>query len=238
MDVGGNQPRPRVAGAQPLTVVTPFAPRPDHPLWMDYLPLLRLLGASARRFGHRHRVVTDAELPGFETLRVALPAELMPAILAENVAYLETWDDSHPVVFADCDCLVMRDLGGAFDGSFDIGLTHRDNPADPINNGVIYLAAGARTAALAFFRRALAVCGTEWGADQWAVAAAAAPVPDEDGVQVRNGVRYAFLPMVTHQAIPSNPPHWQKGNPFVVHFKGRRDKALMTSYAARLGVTA
>lgn len=220
-----------------LTIVTPFAPRPDHALWMNYVPLLKLLARSAKRFGHRHLIVTDGDLDGgFETLKVELPRPLMPAILAANVAYLEVWDDTHPVVFCDADCLVMRDLNEVFDGSFDIGLTHRNNPRDPINNGVIYLAAGARAAALKFFRHALSVCVEEWGGDQWAVAAAAAPVPVKDCIEDRDGVRFAFLPMRVYQAIPTWHPHVQQGKPFVVHFKGRRDKGLMRDYAAKAAI--
>jgi hypothetical protein len=74
----------------PIAVVTVFAPRPEHPNWRDdYVPLLKLQRATANRFGHPHIVVTDGDLGrDFDEMAVMLPANLMRAQLAGQIAWL------------------------------------------------------------------------------------------------------------------------------------------------------
>ncbi len=205
-----------------IQVVTVYAPRPAHPKWMDYLPLIRLQKRTVEHFGHRHVVVTDGgPLEGLNTLRVALRESLMWAQLEGYLAFLEQWDGAHPVVFADADVAIARELSGAFGDGFDIGLTSRIEETSPVNNGVMYVSAGARAAALGFFRAAHALCEGHWGGDQEAISQAAAPVK-EKGDWMRQGARIRFLPCKRFNMTPSVNGIAGKGDPFAVHFKGDR----------------
>jgi hypothetical protein len=223
-----------LGGAVQVEVVTVWAPRPTLPQYRDYTKLMLLQRATARKFGHLHTVVTDCpHLVGFDTLRIPLPSNLMQAQLAGQLAFLQSWDDKHPVVFLDADCLVARDLSEAFDGSFDVGLTNRIDETAPINNGAMYLAAGSKQAALAFFGKALDMCAEHWGGDQEAISRAAAPVPPKPCVEDRDGVRFGFLSMLTHNVIPKLEGAKHHNNPFVVHFKGTNKKDWASTYARK-----
>ena len=78
---------------------------------------------------------------------------------------------------------------------------------------------GARKAEL-FFRRALDLCGSHWGADQEAISSAAQPVPGVERVEMRGDMRLAFLSMKTHNVVPKLEGKSHFCNPYVVHFKG------------------
>jgi hypothetical protein len=241
--------------SQMIDVVTVFAPRREHPQWMDYIPLLSLQRDSAVHFGHRHIVVTDdAEPEGlrreFSTMTVDLPHSLMRAQIAGQVAYLEQWTGDHPAVLVDADCLITRALDAAFDGTFDLGLTHRDDPVSPIQNGAMYVAPGNKEGVLRFFRGALAICGDHWGGDQEAISAMAAPVPklSSDKHERRSAktivesrpswatnseaLRIGFLNGLDYNVSPKVEGKRHARNPFVVHFKGET-KAWMKTYAQR-----
>ena len=205
-----------------IQVVTVYAPRPAHPKWMDYLPLIRLQKRTAEKFGHAHLVVTDGgPLEGLRTLQAPLRESLMWAQLEGYLAFLEHWDGAHPAVLCDADVVIGRDLAGAFDGGFDIGLTSRDEQTSPINNGVMYIGAGAREAALKFFRAAHALCEGHWGGDQQAISQAAAPVR-EKGDWIRQGARVRFLDRKRYNMTPAVNGVAGKGRPFAIHFKGDR----------------
>lgn len=205
-----------------IQVATVYAPRPGHPKWMDYLPLIALQKRTVEHFGHQHVVVTDSgNLVGFRTLQATLPESLMHAQLAGYLAFLEAWDNQAPVVLADADVAIARDLSGAFGGAFDVGLTSRVEPESPINNGVMYVSAGSRDAALVFFRQAMKLCKDHWGGDQQAISQAAAPV-HEKGDWMRHGVRIRFLSCKRFNMTPGVSGIAGKGNPFAVHFKGDR----------------
>lgn len=217
-----------------IHVVTVFAPRDPigpAPPWEDYLPLLRLQRDSARWFGHRHTVVTDADIGSeFDLFRTSLGGELMPAMISGVIARLQAGGKAH-LVFLDVDCLVARDLEPIFaENAWDLGLTHRENELAPINNGAMYVRAEAIGLALPFFQRAWAYCGTHWGADQEAISKAAAPVPDEDCVQLRMGMRVGFLNMKRYAVVPKAHLSRHGGETFVVHFKGDTKK-WMADYA-------
>lgn len=215
-----------------LEVVTVWAPRPKHPKWRKiYGRLLQLQRESCARVGHVHRVVTDVELSGYDTLRTALPDSLMHAILAGQIAYLEQWSNDHPVVLADIDCVVCRDLNDAFDGTWDIGLTSRDNALAPIQNGAMYFAAGARLPALEFLRRALALCEPHWGGDQEAIAQAVAPIPPVHRIESRFGARLAFLSTDPYNLSPKSSTA-KMTDRFIFHFKGDT-KAFAEDWAAK-----
>lgn len=204
-----------------LEVVCVWAPREREPMWPTYLRLLGYQRNQAEALGHRHLVVAEGPVQGFETLQAELPKPLMHAILAGQLAYLEQWSDAHPVVLLDADCMITRNLEQAFDGSFDIGLTHRDNPEMPIQNGAMYFDRGSRAAALQLFRRALAICKKPWGGDQAAIGEAVAPVPREDRVEQRYGARVAFLSCDPYNFSPKDGLPKNLPKRFVVHFKGK-----------------
>lgn len=205
-----------------LEVATVWAPRPNHEKWRPdtYLKLLELQRLTCKRVGHRQVVVTDAVLTGYDTLQAALPESLMHALIAGQIAYLEQWNDQHPVVLLDMDCLVARDLNGAFRGDFDIGLTSREHPTQPIQNGAMYFAPGSRSAALRMLKKTLALTSDWWGSDQEALAAAVGHIPRVHRVEQRFGVRLAFLPCENYNfsaktGVPKATP-----KRLVYHFKG------------------
>jgi hypothetical protein len=213
-----------------VEVCTVFAPRPEHPQWRDYLPLLRAQRASVVRLGHTHTVITDSDLgPDFDQLRVDLPHELMPAMIEGILRRLDRPVDSH-ICFVDADCLVERPLRSVFERSveFDIGLTYRANDVSPINNGVMYMPKQGHAGSIMFFREALRRCGTHWGADQEAISKAAAPVPQEQCYGERSGATVRFLNPKSYAAVPK--VRLAKHDAFVVHFKGAT-KDWMIDYA-------
>lgn len=216
-----------------IAVVSVYTPRPDHRKWRDYLTGMALERDTAQRWGARHVVVTDVEMPDFETMRTELPQSLMKAQIAGQIAYLEQWSNDHHVLLVDADCLIARDPAEAFCDRFDLGLTWRDNPACMINNGAMYIVAGSKERVLPFFRHALALCKDHWGGDQEAISAAAAPVPKQDGKRgERQGAMVEFMSMRTHNCVPTkeNAAH-REPVPFVVHFKGEHRKDWMRAYA-------
>jgi hypothetical protein len=213
-----------------VEVCTVWAPRPEHEKWRDYLPLLRLQKTTAEKFGHKHVVVTDVDLPGFNTLRVELPQSLMKAMISGVIERLKlpTPDD---IAFLDCDVLIHRNLQDAF-GPWGLGLTNRaGNEKAPINNGAMYFRSDQREPALAFFEKALTLCGDHWGGDQEAISAAAQPIPDGQGLFYRDGLALMFLSMRQHNAVPKMVARRHHGDVFVVHFKGEVAKDWMEEYA-------
>lgn len=222
-----------------LEVVTVWAPRPEHEKWRDYLPLLQIQRKSCARLGHRHVVMTDAApgaLPGYETRQVELPRNLMFAILTGQLAYMEQWSGEFPVVLADVDCLVVRNLVEAFDGSFDVLLTNRKSEASPIQNGAMYFAKGAQEAARQLLRRALELCKDHWGGDQEAISQAVAPVPVRHVVEQRFGKRFYFASPDPYNFSPRGAMPKMNHGRFVVHFKGD-SKSYAAPYArAMLGI--
>lgn len=221
-----------------IEVATVFAPRPQHPKWREYLPLIELQRQTAKHWGCRHTVVTDAHL-GFDALTVDLPESLMRAQLAGQIAFLEQWAGDNHLLLLDADCLITHDPKEAFDGKFDLGLTWRDNPNCMINNGAMYVSAGAKERALGFFRHALTLCKDHWGGDQEAISQAAAPVPmvnDQQGM--RHGALVRFLSMRDYASVPMREGIAStKKTPFVVHFKGEHRKEWMATYVRKFILT-
>lgn len=208
-----------------VEVVTVWAPRPTHEKWdsAQWYKLLELQRRTALRYGATHTVVTDDPLFDIQgAMQAELPKDLMPAMIAGVLARLTMAPIHDDLLFVDVDVLIAREPDPAFNRTFDIGLTRRAN-ADGIciNNGAMYVDKDAGDKAVRFFTRALARCGKHWGADQEAISAVAAPVPEISGtVQLRGDTRIAFLSMKTHNAIPKTEGKPHLAHPFVVHFKG------------------
>lgn len=218
-----------------IEIVTVWAPRPNHPKFIDYMPLLDLQRRSVERVGHRHVVVCEKSFDGgYDCLEVGpLPESLMHAILAAQLKYVEQWDDSHPMVLLDIDCMVMRALDYLFEEPFDILLTYRANPVSPIQNGAMYFNAGAKAAALKLFDRAYALCESHWGGDQEAISKAVAPVPEQDINEERFGACIAFRSTKKYNWSPKLLKRDYKKNRNIVHFKGE-SKAMAAQFAEYL----
>lgn len=217
-----------------IEVVTVWAPRPEHPKWQEYMPLLELQAKTVRRAGHHHRVVTDTDMPGYNTLRVDLPKPLLKALVAGQLAYMKKWKADHRVVMLDIDCMVTGSLERAFTG-FDVGLTLREHDTQPIQNGAMYFEGTreAKVAAVAMFERTLEMCGSEWGEDQEAMARAVAP-PKRWGTAMRFGARFDFLHVERHNHADKHSARRRLTNRvFVEHFKGDT-KHQAADYVERL----
>lgn len=207
-----------------LEVVTVWAPRPNHPKWRDYLSLLALQARTVKRVGHRHVVVTDTELKGYNTFQADLPDSLLHALIAGQLAYMRQWSGKHRVVLADMDCMVINDLNPAFTG-FDVGLTIREHDTQPIQNGAMYFEANerAKAAAVAMLDLTLGMCGREWGEDQEALARAVEP-PGKFCTADRFGAKFAFLPIDRHNHSNKHVRAAVDTNRFIEHFKGDMKK--------------
>jgi len=213
-----------------VEICTVWAPRPASEQYRaDYLDMMDYQKKSAERFGHLHTVVTDDFSLGwrYNTLPVTLPQEVMPAMIAGVVERLLRPVTSH-IVFVDVDVLVARHLGAIFDGTFDLALTHRPNPVAPINNGVMYMDMVGAHKSLIFFEHALSICELHWGGDQEAISRAAAPVPDEDCIEDREGFRLRFIPLRKYATVPKARGTYHR-DAFCVHFKGET-KQWMAEY--------
>lgn len=218
-----------------IDVVSVYAPRRRNAHFMDYMPMFKAQQRTCEKFGHRQVIVTDdpaaVAAAGFETISVSLPKSLMFALMAGQLAWLENWTGADHTVLVDADVLIGRDLASAFTGEFDIGITNRNVPESPVNNGAIYVDKAARQQALDFWTRAYQLVGDHWGGDQEAIAKAAAPVPLEDhGIEVRSGARIAFLPCSKYNMTPGVNGAAGTGKPYAIHFKGER-KHRMADYA-------
>jgi hypothetical protein len=188
---------------------------------------------ACEKFGHRHVVVTDTDLPGFDTFKTEFPESLMKAILWGQYAFIDHWDGKTHLALFDVDVLPARDLTEAFDWPADLGVTPRANTKCPINNGAMYVAAGHKKFALKFFEKALEACEDHWGGDQEAVSKIANAPPHEVKyikIAERLGGRVALLPMVLYNCIPEIEGLRHKKRPFVVHFKGETRKPWMKIY--------
>lgn len=210
-------------------VVTIWAPRPGHEKWReDYIALLNLQALTAKNFGHPHTIVTDTkddeDLPEYsKKLRVELPQNLMRAMIAGVIARLSYPSMRTNFLFVDADVLIGRSLDVVFYAhAFDIGLTRREDPVAPINNGAMYVHHAGLAHAMLFFEKALSVCGEHWGADQEAISQVAAPVPERDGVTKRRGEfgRIAFLSMRDYACVPKVKGAFHQSKPYALHFKG------------------
>lgn len=222
-----------------LEVVTVWAPRRSDPRWREgYLDLMRLQRKSCERAGHRHRVVTDSpDLRGYDIVQVSLPDNLMKALTTAQLFYVrDHWDGKNPLVLVDLDCLVCRDLTPVFDGHWDIGLTSRDNPLQPIQNGAMYFAAGAQAHAVGLFERTLETCGDWWGADQVALAKAVAPVPRDPKIDVRHGARIHFMNTKFYNHTLKHGRMVLKRRTYIEHFKGEQKRHAPDFAAQCLGI--
>lgn len=216
-----------------MNVVSFYAPRPDHPLFQDYTPFLRILDESCKRFGHRHIVLTDVDLPGFEHIKMHLPHNLMLAFVMAQRMYLESFHAETDTLLTGADCVLARDPAGIFaNGEFDIACTTHPFADSILNTGAIFVRGGSRVSR--FWKRAEAMNPAEWGDDQRVLRDALGATLDH-GLHLRGGVRVRFLPLHPWNVAPDNPGD-PPGDAVILHFRGPRKQWMQHYCAAYLGI--
>lgn len=215
-----------------MNVVSFFAPRPGHPKAWDYMPMLALLEKSCKRYGHRHIVLSDVELPGFEVFRTDLPHELMPATLKAQRDYLLAVNE--PTLMTGADCVLGMDPAAVFERDFDVAMTTDRFPGFCLNTGAMFIKDCGLAAA--FWDKALQQCGDVWGDDQIALERAFGATPEPSVRVTPEGQVIECLPMFPYHYAPRNVDAVREA--YVLHFRGKR-KAFMAEYCRRhLALTA
>ena len=203
-----------------MNIVSFYAPRPDHPFFQDYTPFLAILRQSCVRFGHRHLVLTDDAGIGDDAYVTPLPASLMRAVTAAQLAYLA--DPVHaftPTLLTGADCVLVQDPArfGAECGDADIVITTDDRFRDcRMNTGAIYIPRPALLAPV--WADTLAEMGDAWGDDQTGLYAAI----------LASGLRVRELPCDPFNLAPETPSE-DCSRGVVLHFRGPR-KNWMRDY--------
>lgn len=208
-----------------MNIVSFYAPRPDHPKFQDYIPMLRLLDASCKRFGHRHIVLSDVDLPGFDVFRCELPHELMPATIESQLQYLRAHNE--PTVFTGADCVLGMDPQNVFMRSFDIAMTTDHFPGFCLNTGAMFIRDCGKAAE--FWAQARSICGDKWMDDQLCLEKVFECKPDPCMYSL-NGSHIECLPMFPYHYAPRTVERFQPA--YIVHFRGPR-KAFMAEYCRR-----
>lgn len=216
-----------------VNVVSYFFPRPAHPRALyQYLPMLALLEASCRRYGHRHIVLSDVALPGFEVFRCQVPQELMPATLAAQLQYLQEFEA--PTLFTGADCVLGQDPAAVFERTFDVAMTTDRFPGFCLNTGAMFIKDCGFAAW--YWQQALDICGDEWGSDQIALERAFGATPEPSCRVGAEGRVIECLPMMPYHLAPDGVEDNRPAT--VVHFRGPR-KLFMQEYCRRhLNLTA
>jgi hypothetical protein len=228
-----------------VNIVSFLAPRRDHPFYRDYTPFLNILRASCEKFGHRHIVITDdASIGEFpegvldysqgDAFVTPLPDNLMRAILAGQLAYLQSPLAKEDTVLLGADCVLARDPAEVFSQEFDIAFTTGPFTDCLLNTGAIYIRGGADVAYI--WERALGAMrlDAEWGDDQKALAAVVHPTL-EPSVTAGTGPTIRFVPVDPYNLAPEYPgDDCTRGT--VLHFRGPRKDWMMDYCAEWLGI--
>jgi hypothetical protein len=219
-----------------VTVASFYAPRLGHPKHIyDYLSCLGVQRQSCERFGARQIVITDrdvglvADHRALVSFEADLPHDLMPAILAGQLALLESGIVADDLLLIGADGLLGHDPAELFDGSFDLAVTTHPFADCILNTGLIAVPAGKAMTVAPIWRAALARCGSVWGDDQLALAEILRPTLAH-GVEDRDGLRVRFLPVPRYNEAPDHVAH--EIDSLVVHFRGPR-KVWMRQWAQR-----
>jgi hypothetical protein len=218
-----------------LTVVSFFACDGEPPA--EWARMLRGLEASAHRVGCEFVCLTNeaSKLPVQYARMQHVPRNLMLATIWMQVQWLELTEG--PCLLTGADNLIWRDPKPVFVPDWDVMVTTRpaQKIADgmpPLNNGGVYIRDVA--AGLTLYKQAWRHISAEWGGDQFAIARAVAPIPDEpQGVYERHGVRVGFAPLHPYNHAPNSEDDARDA--FVLHFKGDRRKPMFDGYAEQIG---
>lgn len=239
-----------------ITVASIYAPRREHELWMDYVPLLRLQKASVERLGCRHVVITDVdgdlEFGSEFKTHVVLdaPRSLMHFILRGLEDYLDRAPAEHDgILLCGADGLLCRDPAPLFAdmaaARVDCAFTTHPFGDCILNMGAQFIAAhmaplvriGYEKAVLNLMK--MPAGGHRWGDDQLAFAEVWQPVL-EYGDYVRRvadwDIKVRFLPVPGYNDAPENAADL-RGLPMIAHFRNQRRKSWMAAWARQhLGI--
>lgn len=200
-----------------MNVVSFYAPRPDHPYFMDYRPLLALLRESCDRYGHKHLALTDDPTLDDGYVVPDLPHNLMLAFLTAQHAYLQR--ETEPTLLTGADCVLAQDpaVFAGLCGDADILVTIGPFEDCPLNMGAIYIPDPQKAAPV--WADAITRCKGEWGDDQRAFLAA---------LMASEGIKVVDAPVDPYNLAPEYPgDDCRRG--VVLHFRGPR-KAWMAAY--------
>lgn len=210
-----------------MNIVSFLAPRRDHGRWNPiYFDLLEVLDRSCRKLGLRHVVLTDD--PGLKSGELfcrELPVPLMMAATRAQLAWVAGGDwRGEDTCFVGADCLMLQDPGKHLAGKFEVAVTYRGPAARyPINNGLVYIAGGARWRALPLFEEIAAKTGEIWCDDQRAIAEALGPLPARFGTYARAGLdRVGFVPMRPFNERPRGLEAMPRA--VMLHFRGKIER--------------
>ena len=216
-----------------MNVVSFYAPREDHPFFRDYTPYLDRLELSCRKYGHKHYVLSDRQIPGFDCIIYDLPHNLMLAFIMAQRMYLESYHAETDTLLTGADCVLARDPVGIFaDGEFDLACTTHPFDDSILNTGAIFVRGGSRVAQ--FWRQAEATNPTNWGDDQTSLRDALGATLDH-GLYQRGSHKVRFLPLHPWNVAPENPGD-PPGDAVLLHFRGPRKEWLEAYCASYLGI--
>lgn len=218
----------------------------------EYLAMIAMMFASVRLF-HRdvRTVVLTDESTDFggadhhidELVRSPVDgSRLMYERTIAQDRHVQSSDFSRPLVILDSDILLNASMDELLHRDFDVALTWRDNPEQPINGGLMILNNRRPATVKAFFRRFTEIFEQRyakehatWFGDQLAlrdcIGLSAAELSQSTEVMVE-GCRILLLPCESHNFSPPN--RWAEigtslPGKCVLHFKGER-KRLMAPY--------
>lgn len=220
-----------------LIVASFWVNRPnDYPDAPEYLPLLLALDRSCKRLGLEHVVLTDRATArsvydaGMAPAAFDLPGNLMLALTESQARWLEHAIDGD-TLFVGADCLIRKDPRGHIPPG-DLAIAFRpDSKRHRLQNGFMYVPAESRAKVAPLFRRIADSCGEVMCDDLVALEKALSPMPETYGPHERAGLTVNFAPMSPWNDAPDAPEDAIE-DAFVLHFRGRRRKALMLEWAA------
>lgn len=172
------------------------------------------------------------------------PASVMYDRARAQLAFIEQYDFSAPMLLLDSDILINANLIELLSRDFDIALTWRRSAVMPLNGGVLILSCRRPEVVRSFFRRYLAIYRQDytdqmqWFGDQMALRDAVGLTFQEivefsdTIVTTAEGASCLLLPVETYNHSPDNRLS-EIVEPIrdasVLHFKGER-KRLMEPY--------
>lgn len=202
----------------------------------DYKPLYEVFSHSVAKNTSAELVCLPIECPkksGHHTDSLAMNHVKM----LEWARYIETVDDD--VVFMDCDMMVLRDIGEAFnDFDFDIAITKRDRHNLPFNGGVVFV---RNTKAAHAFIKLWAEVDTQLWEDEvlhvkWRKKAhgmnqASLAYILNDKLHTDTGAMIAMLPCERYNAVEEHWSHIVAKQAYAVHCKGNMKRVLLSGKA-------
>lgn len=218
----------------------------DFPRASPYLEMLKILDASCKRFGFEHIVLTDksteGQLSGIKSFMANLPLSLMKATTESQAQWLESPEsEGHNTTFVGADCIIRQDFRRHLPRC-DLAVAYmKGHKKWRINNGFMYVPAESRERVAPIFRQIADDTDEAMCDDMLAVERALVPMPPDYGVEERQGIKVAFVPM----------KYWNRGgsaihprNPcksaYIMHFMGGwgDGKAQMFEWAKNNGFAA